>query len=54
MYENADGSTPNERINSMRRDAYAQNRDKINEQKRDAYAKRQERESSAATEINDD
>lgn len=54
MYENADGSTPNERINSMRRDAYAQNREKINEQKRDAYAKRQERESSAATEINVD
>lgn len=27
MYENADGSTPNERINSMRRDAYAQNRE---------------------------
>jgi hypothetical protein len=54
MYENADGSTPNERINSMRRDAYAQNREKINEQKRDAYAKRKERESSAATEINVD
>jgi hypothetical protein len=54
MYENADGSTPNERINSMRRDAYAQNREKIKEQKSDAYAKRQERESSAATEINVD
>ena len=54
MYENADGSTPNERINSMRRDAYAQNREKINEQKRDAYAKQKERESSAATEINVD
>ena len=54
MYENADGSTPSERINSMRRDAYAQNREKINEQKRDAYAKRKERESSAATEINVD
>jgi hypothetical protein len=38
----------------MRRDAYAQNREIINEQKRDAYAKRQERESSAATEINVD
>jgi hypothetical protein len=54
MYESADGSNPNERINSMRRDAYAQNREIINEQKRDAYAKRQERESSAATEINVD
>ncbi len=54
MYENADGSTPSERINSMRRETYAQNREKINEQKRDAYAKRKERESSAATEINVD
>ena len=54
MYENADGSTPSERINSMRRDAYAQNRELINEQKRSAYAKRKERESSAATEINVD
>jgi hypothetical protein len=54
MYESADGSTPNERINAMRRDAYAQNREKINEQKRSAYAKQKERESSAAEEINVD
>ena len=51
MYEDADGSTPNERINAMRRDAYAQNRELINEQKRSAYAKRKERESSEAEEI---
>ena len=51
MYEGADGSTPNERINAMRRDAYAQNRELINEQKRSAYAKRKERESSEAEEI---
>ena len=51
MYEGADGSTPNERINAMRRDAYAQNRELINEQKRSAYAKRKERESFEAEEI---
>ena len=51
VYEGADGSTPNERINAMRRDAYAQNRELINEQKRSAYAKRKERESSKAEEI---
>lgn len=51
MYEGADGSTPNERINAMRRDAYAKNRELINEQKRSAYAKRKERESSKAEEI---
>ena len=51
MYEGADGSTPNERINAMRRDAYAQNRELINEQKRSAYAKRKERESSESEEI---
>ena len=51
MYEGADGSTPNERINAMRRDAYAQNRELINEQKRSAYAKQKERESSEAEEI---
>lgn len=51
MYEGADGSTPNERINAMRRDAYAKNRELINEQKRSAYVKRKERESSKAEEI---
>ena len=51
MYDGADGSTPNERINAMRRDAYAKNRELINEQKRSAYAKRKERESSEAEEI---
>ena len=51
MYEDADGSTPNERINAMRRDAYAQNRELINEQKRSAYTKRKERESSESEEI---
>lgn len=50
MYYNADGNTPKERINSMRRDFYQENKDEINAQKRDAYEKRKERESSAAEE----
>jgi len=54
MYYGADGSTPEQRINAMRREAYARNSEEINAQKRSAYAKRQERESSAAEEINAD
>lgn len=54
MYYGADGGTPEERINAMRREAYAKNREEINAQKRSAYEKRQERESSAAEEINAD
>ena len=50
MYENADGSTPTEKINAMRREFYAENADEINAQKRDNYEKRRERESSAAEE----
>lgn len=37
MYYGAEGRTPEERINSMRRAQYAENKDKINEQKRLAY-----------------
>lgn len=51
MYYDADGGTPEERINAMRREAYAKNREEINAQKRSAYEKRRERESSAAEEI---
>lgn len=54
MYENADGSTPTQRINALRREFYAENKDFINEQKRSAYAKRKERESSEAEEMNVD
>lgn len=46
--------TSKNRINAMRREAYAENRERINEQKRSAYAKRRELESSAAEEINVD
>lgn len=51
MFENADGSTEEEKLNYLRREAYAENKQEINEQKRDAYAKRQELNSSAAEEI---
>ena len=51
MYDNADGNTPKQRINALRREFYADNKEIINEQKRSAYAKRKERNSSAAEEI---
>ena len=54
MYEDADGNTPEERINALRRKFYADNKEIINEQKRSAYAKRMERNSSAAEELNVD
>lgn len=50
MYDGADGRGL-QKVNSMRREFYAQNRERINEQKRSAYAKRKERESSAAEEF---
>lgn len=50
MYYDADGSTPEERVNAMRREFYAENKEKINEQKRSAYEKRKELNSSAAEE----
>lgn len=52
LYYGAEGSSPKDRVNAMRREFYAENRERINEQKRDAYSKRQERESSAAEEMN--
>ena len=52
MYNSADGDSPEERINALRRKFYADNKEVINEQKRSAYAKRVERNSSAAEEIN--
>lgn len=67
MYENADTSSygynqdrpkgqkwqnmSSARINGMRREFYAENKERINEQKRSAYAKRKELESSKAEEI---
>ena len=51
MYYDADGSTPEQRINALRREFYADNKDVINAQKRSAYAKRKELNSSAAEEV---
>lgn len=52
MYDNAEGGTEEEKLNYMRRKAYAVNKDRINEQKRTAYEKRKELNSSKAEEIN--
>lgn len=52
MYNNADGSTWQQKVNAMRRDFYEENSEAINEQKRTAYAKMRARESSAAEEMN--
>ena len=51
MYDGADGNTPKQKINAMRRTFYDENKDEINAQKRSAYEKRQELNSSAAEEI---
>ena len=40
MYDAAEGDTPQEKINSMRRAQYAENKDEINVQKRAAYSER--------------
>ena len=40
MFEGAEGDTWQEKVNAMRREQYAENREKINEQKRAAYAAR--------------
>lgn len=42
-YYNAEGSTPKEKINALRRDWYAGNKDKINQQKRMSYKRRVEK-----------
>lgn len=51
MYKSEPGS-PKDKINAMRREAYAKNKEEINAQKRSAYEKRKELNSSAAEEIN--
>lgn len=51
IYDNAEGGSPTAKINSMRREAYAENREEINAQKRSAYEKRKELNSSRAEEI---
>lgn len=41
MYYGADGRSSSDKINAMRRQIYAENKDEINAQKRDAYMARQ-------------
>lgn len=51
MYRNADGNSPEAKINALRRKFYDKNKQSINAQKRSAYAKRVERSSSVAEEF---
>lgn len=52
MYDEADpGGSRKDKLNAMRREAYAENKDEINAQKRSNYEKRKEREESSAEEI---
>lgn len=50
MYDDADGRTPDEKINALRRQFYAENREEIRAQQNSAYEKRVELNSSAAEE----
>lgn len=50
MYNDAEGRNSTDKINAMRRELYAENREKILRQKADAYEKRKELNSSAAEE----
>lgn len=54
IYEDADGLTGRQKVNSMRREFYARNKEVINEQKRDAYQKRKELNSPSAEETKTD
>ena len=51
MYENAEGDTPDAKINAMRRGQYAADKDSINGQKRAAYAARKELEDKGTKKI---
>ena len=50
MWDDADGRNSDQKLNSLRRSLYAENREKILAQKRSAYEKGKELESSAAEE----
>lgn len=50
MYNEAEGRNSTDKINAMRRELYAENREKILQQKADAYEKRKELNSTAAEE----
>lgn len=47
IFANADGETSQEKINSIRREQYAENKDVIRAQQREAYAERVEREDTS-------
>lgn len=51
VYENAEGATPQEKINAIRRDQYAADPEKYRAQKRAAYAARKDANSAAAEAI---
>lgn len=51
MYDSAEGDTEEDKLNYMRRQAYANNKERINEQKRTAYEKHKELDDSEAEEI---
>lgn len=51
MYYDVDGVTSKDRINALRRQFYAENRERILAQKRDAYARSRALESDTAEEI---
>ena len=44
LYDSLEGNTLEQKVNTLRRQEYAENKDEINEQKRIAYAKRAEDE----------
>jgi hypothetical protein len=52
LYDNAEGTTEEDKLNYMRRKAYATNKERINEQKRTTYEKHKELNSSESEEIN--
>lgn len=52
LFADAEGDTEEERVNSVRRMIYQENKDRINEQKRSNYEKSKELESSQAEELN--
>lgn len=51
MYDSAEGSRWQDKVNSMRREFYQENREKILQQKRDLYARNKALNSSAAEEV---
>ena len=51
IFENAEGDTEEEKLNSVRRITYNKNKEKINAQKRSAYERTKELNSSEAEEI---